>query len=376
MTIIKSSESFIKDDTLTLNYNSPSTNYLIEGDNLYSLKELIKQNIKVDIVEIDIPYHTNNKTFNTYNDSYNDDEWIKFIEKRLILIKEIMRDNSVIFIHIDDNELYRLKLLCDDIFNKNNFVSNLIWKKTYTLKNDSNKLSNQTEYILFYKKGDIKFKNLPLDEEYINKSYRYEDNRGRFRTMQLYKDKNKNSYEIISPTGKVWKKPWNYSESSMRKLLAEDRVYFGKDGNGIPSKKVYLDLNKGKGLSNFIDGSIVGYSSNGTKDLINILGEVNKFPYPKPVNLIKYIINMVEFPKDAVVLDCFAGSGTTFEAVQLLNKEMNLDYQVILCNNNENNICKEVTYQRMKKVIEGYYNKKGIYIEGTKSNLVYFKLNS
>lgn len=360
-------------------------NYLIEGDNLEALKVLKETHKnKIDIIYIDPPYNTGNKDF-VYNDSFisNDDgfkhsKWLSFMEKRLKLAYKLLSNEGVMFISIDDNEQANLKLLCDRIFGASNFIADMIWENKYTVSNDKiNGITTQHEHILCYSKKEFIAKPRELREDYVNKSYIYDDNdgKGKYRIVPLYKKKNPKSYTIINPEGVEFDYPWNYSESSMQELIAENKVYWGKNANSIPSKKVYLSESKGRGYGSLLLGEDVGYSSTGGSDFVNLGFNKNLFSYPKPTRLIKYLINMHP-NENATILDFFAGSGTTGNAVLDLNKEDGGNRKFILCTNNENNICEEVTYKRLSKVIQGYTTPKGVSFDGIPSNLSYFKVTN
>ena len=377
---------FLNDDTEKEIFKGEdlTNNIIFEGDNLESLKVLNSTHKgKIDIIYIDPPYNTGNKDF-VYNDSFvsNDDgfrhsKWVSFMEKRLKLAYNLLSKEGVIFISIDDNEQANLKLLCDSIFGESNFIADMIWENKYTVSNDKvNGITTQHEHILCYSKKEFIAKPRELREDYVNSTYIYDDNdgRGKYRIVPLYKKKNPKSYTITSPKGVDFNYPWNYSESNMQKLIAENKIYWGKNAKSIPSKKVYLSESKGRGYGSLLLGEDVGYSSTGGSDFVNLGFDKNLFSYPKPTKLIKYLIN-IHSNKNATVLDFFAGSGTTGHAVLELNKEDDGNRQFILCTNNENNICEEVTYQRLSKVINGYTTPKGKVVEGIPANLNYFKVD-
>ena len=374
------------------NSDSKKENIIIEGDNFDSLSILNYTHAgKVDVIYIDPPYNTGNKDF-VYNDSYVDIEdsfrhskWLSFMEPRLKLAKNLLADDGVIFISIDDIEYAALKMLCDDIFGENAFVANCIWQSKYTISNDkSNNMSIQTEYILCYAKSNasgVKFKSAPLREEYIKANYKNPDNdpNGDWMSVQMFKYKNPISYEVCSPTGKKWNLPWNFTPDSFRKLVDEGKVYWGNDGNSCPRKKIYLKDSQGTSNKNLFLGTDVGFIAGSSAEMKNIFNEANIFPYTKPSSLIKHIISLIKNP-NAIVLDFFAGSGTTGQAVMELNAEDGSNRQFILCTNNGDKsdssvkIAEDITYIRNKTVITGVRKDGSKYSEGLPENLRYYKV--
>ncbi|MBP6948757.1 MAG: site-specific DNA-methyltransferase [Candidatus Pacebacteria bacterium] len=374
--------------------NTRPTNLLIEGDNYHALSVLnYTHKGKIDVIYIDPPYNTGNKDF-IYNDDYVDREdsfrhskWLSFIEKRLRLAKDLLKDSGAIFISIDDNEQAQLKLLCDSILGEHNFIANLIWEnKEGGGGSDSAHFKIKHEYILVYglKKDLVVIKNLKIEND---NGYTFEDNyleiRGRYKLIKLNSFSIQYSksldYPIILPNGET-KMPsedgkkgcWRWSENKFLWGLENDFIVF-KNGN-VYTKQYFNCDNEG----NLIERSktpiavISSYSSTmATKQLENIF-KSKVFNYSKPYLLIKDLVDFHQ-DKNSVVLDFMAGSGTTGHAVMELNKEDGGNRQYILCTNNENNICEEVTYERLKRVIKGYTNKKGENIEGFGGNLEYLK---
>lgn len=358
-----------------------SRNILVEGENL-KIMTLLESKLTnaIDLIYIDPPYNTGKK-MGKYNDNFGShEEWAEFIKPRLLLAKKFLTDNGMIFISIGENEEAYLKILCDQIFGEKNRVSSIIWQCKYTIANDKSGISNQVEYILVYAKDikKININNDPLRDEYINKTYKNPDNdpRGLWRGgVQLFKNKNKKSYTVESPNGIKWTKPWNYSESQWYNVLEkEGLIYWGKDGNSCPVKKVFLKNTKGVGIGNLWLGSEVGYTADGGL-LLNKMGfEKNSFLYSKPVSLIKRILQIAT-TKNSTILDFFAGSGTTGHATLELNKEDGGNRQFILINNKENELCSKLIYPRLERVIFGYVDNDNVKIDGTDGELAYFKLN-
>ena len=344
-------------------------NYLFNMDNLNFLNEYGTQLFdKIDLISIDPPYNTGKK-MGKYKDSYTSTKsWLDFLKPRLEIAKKLLSDIGCIFININEENSPHLRLLCDEVFGEVNRVSTIIWQNKYTVSNDKNGITCQTENILVYTKN---IKNLtinpdPLREEYVEKSYKNWDNdpRGCWRKgVQLFKKKSNNTYKVISPTGKEWIKGWNYSETEWyNTLVKENLLYWGEDGNSCPTKKVFLNNSKGRGIRNLWLGEEVGYTSDGTADLEKILKVEASFLYPKPVKLIKRIIQICS-NDNSIILDFFAGSGTLGHAVLEYNREnKSSNRKFIMVTNNENNICDEITYKRIKNLLtdEGFsYIKKG-----------------
>ena len=385
---------------------------LIEGDNLEALTALsYSHEGKIDVIYIDPPYNTGNKDF-VYNDSYVDSEdsyrhskWLSFMHKRLKIAKRLLSDNGIIFISIDDNEMAQLKLLCNDIYGEHNFIAKFDWRKK-TGANDAKDIAIVTESILLYAKdhsNTLDSKIWRRDEDSINvKRYKYEDEfiktRGRFYYDTLdrgglqYSDSMNFGIEapdggFIYPNGRDsfindgW--IWKWSKEKVKWGIKNKFLEFVKSkkskGSAYTIKyKVYQLVDNegnirekaGRAFMNLITEPINQIGNSEMKDIFN-----NKTPFsnPKPTGLIKFILNTIKH-KDSTILDFFAGSGTTLHATIQLNAEDGGNRQCILVTNNENKICEEVTYERNKRVINGYTTPKGEHIEGLKRNtLRYFQ---
>ena len=410
----------IKDKEIVSNPDE-KFNFLLEGDNLHSLYLLEKTHKeKIDVIYIDPPYNTGSKDF-IYNDKIIDDEdgykhskWLSFMNKRLQMAQRLLSDTGVIFISIDDNEIAQLKLLCDTIFNEINIISIHHVQVRYAEKSlaDGKSVKPVMEYVLVYAKDINKFKlNLPK-EEYTDASFLYEIeelNSGVIVkdgnvTMQVFKPgewqikkKNESSQNLLKET---WVSGTIYSKMSYGQVVKryiEPRyssdglgclykvIGRGDDGLGYryyvgPSKKgsTRCKMYSGMPLSRVDEIKSNGGSFREVpiSNLINYAADFGNIRHEgnmtfnsgkKPVKMLKELINYHP-NKNAVVLDFFAGSGSTAQAVLELNKEDNGNRQFILCTNNENNICEEITYKRIKNVITGYgkYNP-------LKSNLKYYR---
>lgn len=380
-------------------YNSGNLNFLLEGDNLHSLYLLEKTHKnKVDIIYIDPPYNTQNKDF-VYNDTmvglddgFRHSKWLSFMFKRLSIANKLLSDRGVIFISIDDNEVSQLKMLCDEIFGENNFVSQLVWEKKKKGSFLSNSITNIKEYVLVYCKNFNKFNGLIGQINYntetypcINASNKREKRKISKGIKSNYKEKNyivkagtiisDNTMNIQYLTDLVIKDGivaedfevegnWRYSSEAMwnyscneelyitnalyiRRIVSEPRTKYLKDLLPRVGDNVDLGYSSKVNPDNLFEN---GWGSNEDADneMIEIFGKQKLFDYPKPVKLIKKLICSANI-KDAIVLDFFAGTGTTGQAVAELNNENDFNMNYILCTNNENNICIDITYNRILK---------------------------
>lgn len=363
---------------------------LIEGDNLEALTALTYTHAgKIDVIYIDPPYNTGNKDF-VYNDSFVDSEdsfrhskWLSFMSKRLKLAKGLLSDKGVIFISIDDNEQAQLKLLCDEVFGASNCIGVIVWKKK-TNGNNMGFIPPVHDYILAYAKNILNLSSkefgYPITDEYLKKTYSNPDNdiRGPWTTTDLSANHVGPYFPIINPnTGKVHYPPkgryWVFNEKETLKRIQEGRIIFGKSGTTNPVQKVFMKDRTFKRLTVESWWNNHGLNQDGTEELNNIFTSPKKFIHPKPVKTL-YNILKISSSKNNTILDFFAGSGTTLHATMQLNAEDGGHRKCILVTNNENNICEEVTYERNKRVINGYTTPKGEAVEGLKSNtLRYYK---
>lgn len=399
---------FKEDKTLEIKEDvNLSTNFIIEGDNLHSLLLLEKTHKnKVDLIIIDPPYNRGLNDF-VYDDNYIDNsdsfkhsKWLSFMNKRLTKARSLLKDSGAIFINIDDNEFASLKLLCDDIFGEENFITCFPWHNRTSVQNDTD-ISINHEYILAYaKKRRITNRRLKASnkdtwynlndfviqpKETDSSKYSNPDNdpRGLWKAdpFDAPNIRPNLTYEITNPiTGKKYLPPkgrcWRTEQEKFQKLLEDKRIVFGKNGQSRPQLKVFYNEVKMKGeiRNSWFDSETYDTSTSGKKELLSILPDKKIFNTPKPVNLYKEIIKMAISPmvKRPVILDFFAGSGTLGQAV--LEEFRGKDASFILCNSNESNICKEITYERLKRIIQGYENQKGYNVQGIPSNLKYYKL--
>lgn len=360
---------------------------LIEGDNLHALTSLCYTHEgKVDVIYIDPPYNTGNKDF-IYNDSFVDTEdgyrhskWLSFMSKRLRIAKRLLSDRGVIFISIDDNEQANLKLLCDEVFGEDNFVADVIWKHTQQSKNDERHFSRQYNHTLVYAKIKSILDNFYFSRtEEDNKNYKNPDNdpKGLWRSGDVRSPNYRKTlcFDIIAPNGMVIKAPangWRWSEDTIKSKIQTGEIIFKPNGDGI-IRKIYLSDQEGRTPENLWQGDLYGSTRQAAALIKDIFDGVQVFDTPKPIQLIMRMQELVG-NKKSVILDFFAGSGTTLHATMQLNAEDGGHRQCIMVTNNENGICENVTYERNKRVINGYTTPKGVEVAGLKNNnLRYYK---
>ena len=357
-------------------------NIIIEGDNYHSLYALSFTHPKsIDVIYIDPPYNTGKKKEWKYNDSWVDEndkyrhsKWLSFMSKRLRLAKNLLKNSEIIFISIDNNEVAQLKLLCDSIFGYKNFCGQIIWRKKSGGGQTDDFFVTEHEYILCYRRTSAFVwvdETIPIS----SKGYKSEDNKGKYRLVKLAKwgsaakredrptmyfsltSPDKKKIYPIAPDGTPGR--WRVGRKKMKSLIDDELIEWVEDNNGIwtPYEKVYYDGDDVKTLKNRSIYYSVAETGDATRLLTKIFGKKDVFENPKPIELIKELLS---HSQNAIVLDFFAGSASTGHAVLDMNKEDGGNRRFILCTNNENNICTEVTYPRIEKVIKGYSNIKGI----------------
>ena len=359
---------------------------LIEGDNLEALTALsYSHEGKIDVIYIDPPYNTGNKDF-VYNDSYVDSEdsyrhskWLSFMHKRLKIAKRLLSDKGVIFISIDDNEQADLKLLCDEVFGIHNFIANVIWQHSIQPKGYLGSFSLHHNYTLIYRKTKaFILGNMERTEE-DNKAYKNPDNdpKGKWRSGDVRNALYRPNliYDIITPSGKIIHAPekgWRWSKETVNEKISTGEIIFNKDESNI-IRKIYLSTVEGRCPETIWFGKEVGTTREANSELKDIFDGKTLFDTPKPTKLIERILK-ISSNKSSTILDFFAGSGTTLHATMQLNAEDGGNRQCILVTNNENKICEEVTYERNKRVINGYTTPKGEEVPGlTQNTLRYYK---
>ncbi|MGY3055161.1 adenine-specific DNA-methyltransferase [Pedobacter sp. UYEF25] len=378
--------------------NGPA-NILIEGDNFHALMVLAEthQN-KIDLIYIDPPYNTGKANDFMYNDKFvdSDDEyrhskWLSFMHRRLDLAKGLLSDDGVIFISIDDNEVAQLKLLCNQIFGEQNFIAQFIRKSKAGSGHDSAQIAIEFDYMLCFAKNKaaVRFKKEILDVE-NDKKYRLVDehlaHRGKYYLRDLdYKGSYSPSldYELempdgikIYPGGKLGKpNTWRWNIEKVKWGIENDFIVFKK---GKTNWKIYIkqyqfvDNKNNLRVRKLPHRALIQFlNADGSQELNNIVKQ-NVFKFPKSIGLISFCLDLIEC-NDITVLDFFAGSGTTGHAVLHLNKIDGGKRKFIICTNNENQICDNVTYPRIFKAITGYTDLKDRVIRGLGGNLKYFK---
>lgn len=332
-----------------------TNNIYIEGDNLEVLKLLQTAYYnKVKMIYIDPPYNTGNDF--VYEDDFADPmarykeitqqttkstpetmgrfhtNWLNMMYPRLRLAANLLRDDGVIFISIDDNEVDNLKKLCNEVFGEENFVACIVWQKKYAATNDSKGFSTTHDYIIAYKKSDFFNRNLLPRTAEQNKPYKNDDGDGKglwrsdnllvksFSHSGVYPIKNPNTgKEYLPPEGSCWRA----SKETMQTWLNENRIYFGKDGKGAPQLKRYLnEVQQGRVPVTWWSFDEVGHNDAANKEVSALFGAKTPFDTPKPVSLLKQmLIIATNKGTDDIILDFFSGSATTAHAVMQLNAE-------------------------------------------------------
>lgn len=370
------------------NNKSDLQHIIIEGDNYHALSILCyTHKKKVDVIYIDPPYNTGNEDF-VYNDNYIDKEdgfrhskWLSFMKKRLDLAKKLLRDNGAIFISIDDNEFAHLRLLCNEVFGENNFVTNIIWKTKKGAQGmiTKNMIVSNHEYILVYAKDISKFSFLGVDRNSEGFGNPDNDKRGLYKRQYLQRKGQGLPERIITDpeTSKQYKFESPYTQEKLNSWVEQKRIIFPKNGMGYPARKEFFNEYKNKQQLTTDFGLFS--TKAGTESLYSIFEGKKVFNNPKPMELIKFLLKTAT-ESSAIILDFFAGSGTTGHAVMELNKEDGGKRQFILCTNNENNndngsggVAEAICYPRIEKVMNGYINLKKQKIDGLGGNLRYYK---
>lgn len=401
---------FVEDKDKEITMTDNGYNFLLEGDNLHSLHLLEKTHReKIDVIYIDPPYNTG-KEF-TYDDnlvvdadSFRHSKWLSFMERRLSIAKKLLKEDGVIFLSIDDNEQSQLKLLCDDIFGVDNFLACLIINSAPAGTQSATDFAIQHSYCLAYRKSSAFSTNfIQLSDEEIAKKYNYgEDELGKFYIERIWKRGIGGRMEDVPLLHfPVWYNPdtaelliddeiENHDESQYVKIIpyqtvgvlgrwtwSREKMRAERDhlivvkvaGEWKLHKKMYAQDDRGKTPYSII-GSKIGRTELGSLELKKIFN-AKVFDYPKYSGFVKYLVSLHD-DSGGIVLDFFAGSGTTGQAVLELNKEDGGNRKFILCTNNENGICDGVTYPRLQTVITGLRSDGSKYSDGIPADLKYY----
>ncbi|MBQ3618069.1 MAG: site-specific DNA-methyltransferase, partial [Bacteroidales bacterium] len=347
---------------------------------------------RIKCIYIDPPYNTGNENW-VYNDNVNSpkirkwlgqvvgkeaedltrhDKWLCMMYPRLVLLQKLLSDDGAIFISIDDNEQANLKLICDEIFGAGNFVAEFIWQKRKGGGNDSNYVATDHEYIISYVK-DNKFQTkwrVAYDDEYL-KRYKLEDEIGKYYYDTLSRPGLNNPiiYDVICPDGSIIKNgTWQISETKYYEELKSKNVDFikNKQGGYTVVRKVRIPT-EGKVLRSILSDCT---NKNAADEMQLIFGNKKAFSTPKPINLIKTIIQLIS-SKNSIILDSFAGSGTTAHAVLNLNKADGGNRKFILVEMED--YAETITAERVRRVIKGYGEDKNA-VEGTGGNFSFYEL--
>lgn len=374
-----------------------SENMIIHGDNLEALKSLLpKYEGRIKCIYIDPPYNTGNEGW-VYNDNVSDpkmlkwlgdvvgkegddlsrhDKWLCMMYPRLRLLHKLLSNDGVIFISIDDTEAAHLRLVCDEIFGYANFMADLIWQHSVQSNGYGGKFVSQYNHTFVYKKTDqfiLGF--LPRTDE-DNKLYRNPDNdpkgpwRSGYCVNGLYRPNLK--YQIITPSGNVIEPPekgWRWSKETLESKIASGEIVFNADETNI-IHKLYLNDLEGKVPENIWANGIAGTTRQATAMLKSIFDGKAPFDTPKPVELLERIIS-ISMGKDDIILDSFAGSGTTAHAILNKNENDNGNRKFILVEMED--YAESITAERVKRAISGY-GSDATFISGVKGDFSYFEL--
>ncbi len=383
-------------DVPDLACGDPGTgNLIVQGDNLVALKALLPHYAgQVKCICIDPPYNTGNEAW-VYNDNVNSpvirewlgkvvgkegetldrhDRWLCMMYPRLSILKQFLSDEGSIWIHMDDSEIGLLRVLMDEIFGSHRFIACNVWQKRYSREN-RDAIGDVHEYLLVYAMNPSRFKDVrnrvPIDEKqakvYTNPN---NDKKGRWQSVSMTAQgyRPNQMYEIIAPNGKSHRPPegrcWSTIESEYSKLLEKGLIHFGKDGNGVPRIIRYLSDIKGFVPWTWWTHEEVGHTDEAKKEIQSILGKQTAFDTPKPTRISERIIQIATNPGD-LIMDSFAGSGTTGHAVLKLNADNSiLPPRRSILVELDATVAREVTSERVRRVAEGYTTPKGEHVDG------------
>lgn len=383
-----------------------SGNLIVQGDNLHALKALLPRYAgRVKCIYIDPPYNTGNEGW-VYNDNVNSpeirkwlgevvgkegetldrhDRWLCMMYPRLVLLKQFLREDGAIFVSIDDNEVATLRLLMDEIFGASNFVADFVVQKRVSPDNDERLATAVHDYLICYasNKSCCVFSRLPRTEE-ADARYENPDNdpRGPWTSSDLTRREYREHdfYPITLPSGRevtpAAGRSWSVPRESYQRLLADNRLWFGRNGSAMPRLKRFLsEVSDGMVPTTWFSSDVAGDNQQSKKEIRAILHEqADLFTTPKPTRLIQRILQIAT-DKDSLILDSFAGSGTTGHAVLKQNAEDGGNRRFILVEMDEN-IAQNVTRERVKRVAEGYTNAKAQTVDGLGSGFQFCRLSA
>ena len=383
-----------------LSHGDPATgNLIVEGDNLHALKALLPRYAgRVKCACIDPPYNTGNEGW-VYNDNVNapeilrwlgktvgkeaedlsrHDKWLCMMYPRLVLLKQFLSEDGVIFVFIDDNEVAPLRLLMDEIFGRQNFFGDIVWQHSVQAKGYSGTLSVHHTHTLVFGRSQFSLGDLVRTEEHnVNYSNPDSDPKGMWRSGDVRNALIRPNlmYDIETPIGTVIKHPvkgWRFSRSTFEKEFAESKIIFSKDYKRI-IRKIYLVDQHGRVPESIWFATETGTTREATGEVADTLGQKGDFDTPKPTRLIQRILQIAT-DKDSLILDSFAGSGTTAHAVLKQNAADCGNRKFILVEM-EPGICKDITAERVRRVAGGYTNAKGEKVEGLGGGFQYCRLS-
>jgi len=328
-------------------------NRLIFGDNLLALKALEQEFAgKIKCIFIDPPYNTGS-AFTHYDDGLEHSIWLSLMRDRLELLRTLLSQNGSIWITIDDNEAHYMKVLCDEVFGRKNFISTVIWQKKYAPKSDSKQFSESHDFVLVIAKQIEQFqlRRLPKTDKQTDRyTNRDNDPRGPWKASDVLRNEARDYaiFPVVLPSGReVWPPPgtsWRYTKEKFDELIADDRIWFGIEGNARPAYKRFLsEVTDTIPSTTIWTYDEVGHNDESKKEMRSLFGD-NLFPTPKPERLLNRILQLATNPGD-LVLDSFAGSGTTGAVAHKMGRRW------IMVELGEH--CHTHIIPRMKKVIDG-----------------------
>jgi len=377
------------DDALSM--GADSGNLVVQGDNLLALKALLPYYAgQVKCIYIDPPYNTGNESW-AYNDNVNSpeirewlgkvvgaeaedlsrhDKWLCMMYPRLRLLRDFLREDGAIFVSIDDNEVHHLRQLMDDIFGPRNFVATIIWQKVYSPKNSARHFSEDHDYILVYaRNAEVWRPKLIPRSSKQDQAYKNPDNdsRGPWKTGDLSarNSYSEGTYPVVCPSGRVIPGPpkgryWTVSKPNFHALDADYRIWWGRDGSSIPQIKRFLtEVKAGVVPQTLWTYEVAGHTQEAKQELVSVLDFPDSrsvFVTPKPVRLLQRIIEIAT-DADSLILDSFAGSGTTGVATLKVNAETGSQRRFVLVEL-DRTICQTIAAERLRRVIAGYTAKK------------------